>query len=124
GLGALGNMKAFPSIEARTAYGTPLLERSAAIFALARLAVKNERQQSVEGHLIALAEGDPIIGTRIAAVHALGMLGETSAIPALQRIEASDSQQAVQSGAWSAILDIKDAAAMRAYKASRGHRRK
>ena len=124
GLGALGNMKAFPSIEARTAYGTPLLERSAAIFALARLAVKNERQQSVEGHLIALAESDPIIGTRIAAVHALGMLGETSAIPALQRIEASDSQQAVQSGAWSAILDIKDAAAMRAYKASRGHRRK
>lgn len=117
GLGALGDARAMPLLEARTAYGTPEQERDAAVSALAALAVALGHPQSVEPRLAALAQRDPLISTRVAAVNALGTLGLTSAIPVLQHIEARDPQQAVSGSAWNAILSIRDAANMRAYQA-------
>lgn len=117
GLGALGDMRAFPLTKARTAYGTPEQERGAAIAAMTHLALHAKKPRLVESALLTMAGHDPLIGTRIAAVRALGMLGRPDAIPALLRIEAGDSQQGVQNSAYGAILDIRDAVATRAYDA-------
>jgi hypothetical protein len=126
GLANYGDMRAFGLLEARTAYGTPELERSAAIAAMTKLVVGAKQPALVESRLLNLAQHDPLISTRIAAVAALGKLGQPSAIPVLERIEFHDTQQAVQSGAWNAILDIEDAvnlrhyhAQLRAYRAAR-----
>ena len=116
GLGALGDARAMPLLRARTAYGTAEGERSAAILSLARLAVKNKRVAEVEPLVLHLAQTDPIIGTRLAAVNALAVLGDASALPALRAIQANDSQQAVQGSAWEAALTIRDTQAMRAYR--------
>jgi HEAT repeat protein len=123
GLAAYGDLRAFPLIQARTAYGTPENERNAAIGAMAQLAVHAKKPQLALAGLLEIVQHEPLIPSRITATRALGALGDPRAIPVLQRVEATDSQQAVQSGAWEAVLDIKDAEAMRAFKASTGHRK-
>lgn len=122
GLAAFGDMRAFGLIEARTAYGTPESERNAAVVALAQLASHADKPQTALPTLLEIVQHDPLISTRIMATRALGILGDPAAIPVLQRVEANDSQQAVQSGAWNAILTIEDAEAMRAYQARHGRK--
>lgn len=117
GLGGLGDMRAFSLIKARTAYGTPENERTAAVMALAVLARHAHKPQLALPVLLEIVQHDPLIPTRIAAARALGMLGDAGAIPVLERVEADDSQQAVQGGAWNAVLAIRDAQAMQAYQA-------
>jgi aminopeptidase N len=123
GLAAYGDMRAFPLIQARTAYGTPESERNAAIAAMAQLAAHAKKPQAALDVLLEIVQHDPLITSRITATRALGNLGDAAAIPVLQRVEATDSQQAVQSGAWEAILDIRDAQAMRAFQARTGRRK-
>ncbi len=120
GLAAYGDMRAFPLIKSRTAYGTPEGERSSAVIALARLAAHAKNPQLAEPELVEIVLHDPLNTTRISATRALGILGDPAAIPALQQAEQNDSQQAVQSGAWSAILSIRDSQNMRAYQARYG----
>ncbi len=117
GLAAYGDARAFPLLEARTAYGTQEQERNAAVIATAQLASSLKRPQLALATLLALVSHDPLISTRITAARALGILGDTAAIPTLERVEQTDSQQMVQIGAWNAVLAIRDAAAMRAYDA-------
>jgi aminopeptidase N len=118
GLAAYGDMRAFPLIKDLTAYGTAESERDSAVIAMAQLAAHAHKPQLALGTLLELVQHDPIVSTRLSATRALGILGESSAIPVLERVEAADSQQAVQSGAWAAVLSIKDAQAMRAYQAA------
>ena len=113
GLAALGDMRAFALIKARTAYGTPENERNAAVTALARLAAHAKKPQLALGLLEQLAQHDALITTRISATRALGLLGDPAAIPVLRRIEANDSQQAVQRGAFNSIYAIGDAQRMK-----------
>lgn len=117
GLAALGDPRALPLLEARTAYGTPEQERSSAVIALAQLASKTHETAQALHLLLPIASHDPLITTRIIANAALGILGDPAAIPTLQHDEATDSQQAVQGAAYGSILDIKDAQNMKAYKA-------
>ena len=114
GLGALGDMRAFDLVKARTAYGTPEYERNAAVMAMARLAAHAKKPDLALSTLLEMVQHDPIISTRISATRALGMLGDSAAIPVLKHVEANDSQQAVQRGAWNAILTIGDMQRMRA----------
>lgn len=116
GLGALGDARALPLLRARTAYGTPEGERNAAILSLARLALKNKSTAAVQPLMIGLATRDPLTGARVAAVNALGVLGDPASIPVLERIEARDSQQSVQGSAWNAVLTIRDGQALSAYR--------
>jgi aminopeptidase N len=111
GFAALGDMRAFPLVLARCAYGTPEAERGVAVIALAQLARHAHKPQAALDELLEIVAHDPLIATRISATRALGMLGDVKAIPVLERVEQSDSQQAVQGGAWNAILMIRDAAA-------------
>ena len=120
GLAAYGDVQAFPLIKARTAYGTPEPERGTAVLAIAQLAAKIKKPQMALPTLLEIVQNDPLITTRIAAARALGTLGDAAAIPVLQQVESSDSQQAVQSSAWRSVLDIKDAENMRAYQARYG----
>lgn len=108
GLAAYGDMRAFGAVKALTAYGTPENERNAAVFAMARLAAHAHKPQLALSTLLDIVQHDPIISTRITATRALGILGDPVAIPVLQRVEANDSQQAVQGGAWNAIITIHD----------------
>jgi HEAT repeat protein len=123
GLAAFGDLRAFPLIKARTAYGTDESERGAAVMALAQLAAHAHKPQLALDTLLRIVQDDPLVSARISATRALGILGDPAAIPVLQRVEVSDSQQAVQSGAWAAVLAIKDAGAMRAYEAAHPKRR-
>ena len=123
GLAAYGNMRAFALIKARTAYGTPENERNAAVVAMARLASHAHKPQLAFSTLVEIVQHDPLIPTRITATRALGILGDAAAIPVLQHVEADDSQQAVQSGAWNAVLTIEDTQAMQAFKARSGRHR-
>lgn len=116
GLGELGDMRAFPIVKARTAYGTPEGERNAAVLALAQLAANAKQPELALPVLQEMVLHDPLITTRITATRALGILGDPAAIPALEQAQNDDSQQAVQSGAWNAILDIRDAQSMQAYE--------
>jgi aminopeptidase N len=115
GLAAYGDMQAYPLIAARTAYGTPEDERNTAVVALAQLAARAKNSQPLQP-LLEMVSHDPLIATRMAAAQALGVLGDPAAIPVLERVERTDSQVLVQIQAWSAIQDIKDAVAMRAYQ--------
>lgn len=114
GLAALRDMRAFPLIKARTAYGTPEYERNAAVIAMAQLAAHGKQPQLALPTLLQIVQHDPIISTRISATRALGTLGDPAAIPVLKAVEVNDSQQAVQGGAWNAILTIGDVQRMRA----------
>ena len=108
GLSAYGDLRAFGTLKALTAYGTPETERDAAVLATAHLAAHAHKPQLALSTLLNLVQHDPIISTRIAATRALGMLGDPAAIPVLRRVQAGDSQQAVQSGAWNAVITIED----------------
>jgi aminopeptidase N len=103
GLASLGDMRAFALIQARTVYGTPEYERNAAVAALAQIAKGAKKPRLALATLERLAR-DPLITTRITAVRALGMLGDKSAVPLLRQVQANDSQQAVQRGAYSSIV--------------------
>jgi len=116
GLAGYGDMRAFALIKARTAYGTPDNERNAAVTAMAQLANHAHEPQLALATLLEIVQHDPLIPTRIMATRALGILGDAAAIPVLEQVEADDSQQAVQSGAWNAVLTIKDAQAMQTYE--------
>jgi HEAT repeat protein len=106
GLANLGDFRAVPLIKARTAYGVNESERLDAIAALGTIAKK--KPALAENTLIALAEHDPYFRARSSAVRALGRLNQKSAIPALQRVEAHDTEPGIQSAAWDAIADLKD----------------
>ncbi len=106
GLASYGDLRALPLIKARAAYGTNESERSDAIAAMATIAKK--QPALVENTLIALAEYDPYFRARGAAVRALGKLKQKSAIPALRRVQTSDSEPGVRNAAWDVIADLKD----------------
>jgi aminopeptidase N len=108
GLAALGDMRAFDLVKARTAYGTPEYERNAAVVAMAQLAAHAKKPELALDTLLEIVQNDPLISARISATRALGMLGDSAAIPVLERVQSNDSQQAVQRGAWNAILTIQD----------------
>jgi aminopeptidase N len=111
GLAAYGDARAYSLIAARTVYGTQEEERAAAVLALAQLAVRTKQSSQALPLLIALVSNDPLIATRAAATTALGILGDTGAIPTLERVERADSQLIVQIDAWNAIQSIRDASA-------------
>ncbi len=106
GLASYGDLRAVPLLEAHAAYGVPDAERPDAITALGMLGKR--KPALVESFLIRLAQHDPYFRARTAAVRALGRLGASSAIPALQQIEANDTESGVQATAWDAIANIKD----------------
>ncbi|HVA29444.1 MAG TPA: M1 family aminopeptidase [Candidatus Baltobacteraceae bacterium] len=107
GLARYGNAAALPLIERRTRYGTQEEERNVAVNMLAQLARRTKEPQMALPTLLGLVTHDPLIGTRMAAADALGLLGDTAAIPALERVERSDSQLLVRIEAWSAIAAIR-----------------
>ncbi len=96
GLAAYGDAAALPFLEARTAYGVAESERNNAIVALVELAAATHSSAHVLPELVKIATSDPLIGARIAATGALGVLGDPAAIPALEHIARSDSQKLVQ----------------------------
>jgi len=106
GLANLGDFRAIPLIKVRAAYGVNESERLDAIAALGTIGKKNPTL--VEGTLVALAEHDPYFRARSSAVRALGRLNQKSAIPALQRVQAHDSEPGVRNAAWDVIADLKD----------------
>ncbi len=106
GFASLGDMRAVPLMKIRAAYGRNESERLDAISALATIAKK--QPALVENYLIAIAQHDPYFRARSSAVRALGRLNQKSAIPALQIVEARDTEPGVRNAAWDAIADLKD----------------
>jgi aminopeptidase N len=106
GLANLGDLRAVPLMKSRAAYGQNESSRLDAISALATIAKK--QPALVENYLIAIAQHDPYFRARSSAVRALGRLNQKSAIPALQIVEARDSEPGVRNAAWDAIADLKD----------------
>jgi aminopeptidase N len=106
GLANLGDMRAVPLMKTRAAYGQNESERLDAISALATIAKK--QPALVENYLIAIAQHDPYFRARSSAVRALGRLNQKSAIPALQIVEARDTEPGVRNAAWDAIAELKD----------------
>ena len=106
GLANLGDFRAIPLMKVRAAYGVSESERLDAIAALGTIGKKNPT--FVENSLIALAERDPYFRARSSAVRALGRLNQKSAIPALQRVLAHDTEPGVRNAAWDVIADLKN----------------
>lgn len=106
GLAADCSPSAYRLIEARTAYGTHEQERDAAVAALAVCARALKRPQLALALLTHLASADPLIGTRIAAAGALEALGDRGAIPTLERVAQTDSQEIVREVAAQAASSI------------------
>lgn len=117
GLAAYGDPKALPLLKRRTTYGTQEQERNAAVIAFAQLAAQTNQERTALPVLLELVAHDPLIGTRAAATTALGDLGDAGALPTLRHVERNDSQLIVRIDAWNAIMTIRDAIAMRAYRA-------
>lgn len=109
GLALLGDARALPFLIAKTAYGVPEQERNAAVAALARLARDVHRPQVALPVLLRLAAHDPLIATRLAAISALGELGESGAISALRHIQNTDTQEIVRIQAWRTIMQLSPA---------------
>jgi hypothetical protein len=107
GLQAYGDAKAIAAILPFVQYGADETVRPVAISAIGALGHK--KPATVQSMLVSIAQHDPYFRARSAAVHALGMLGQRSAIPALLSIEHNDAEESVQNAAWDAIADIKDA---------------
>jgi aminopeptidase N len=118
GLAAYGDVQALPFVRQRTAYGTQEQERNAAIVVLAQLAEHTQAPQAALPPLLDIVQHDPLITSRAAAATALGILGETSAVPELESVERLDPELKVQAAAWNAVLAIRDAAAAKAYNAA------
>jgi aminopeptidase N len=106
GLAADCNARALALIEARTEYGTPELERNAAVHALAQCARAMHAPELALHRLSELATSDPLIGTRNAAAAALGTLGDVAAIPSLQRVARDDTQEIIRETAASALRTL------------------
>jgi aminopeptidase N len=106
GMANLGDMRAVPLMKTRTAYGQNESSRLDAISALATIAKK--QPALVESYLIAIAQHDPYFRARSSAVRALGRLNQKSAIPALQIVEARDTEPGVRNAAWDVIADLRD----------------
>ena len=85
GLGALGDDRAVPILRQWVAAG-PLDSRQAAIGSLARLDKENQELTA----FIASFLSEPHPTMRFAAIFALGMRGDASAIPALQKLLKAD----------------------------------
>jgi aminopeptidase N len=111
GLAALGDARGLPLVRARTAYGTPDDERNAAIAALAGLAVRTHTTADALPLLGHIATSDALISSRMAAVAALGTLGDPAAMAALDRVARSDAQKIVQLMAEDTAQSLKGAAA-------------
>jgi aminopeptidase N len=114
GLAAYGDARALPILQARTAYGTPESERDTAIGALGNLAIRTQSVRSVVPGLTKIAASDPLIASRIAAMNALGTLGDEAAVPALERIGRNDANSIARLTAEGAADSIKSAAALQA----------
>jgi len=106
GLAADCNERALEMIQVRTLYGTPELERDAAVHALAQCARVLKLPALALRTLTELATRDPLIGTRNAAAGALGALGDPAAIPYLQRVARGDTQEIVRETARAAIAAL------------------
>jgi HEAT repeat protein len=107
GLAAYGDRRALPLVLVRTAYGTAEQERDTAIVTLAQLAKHLHESSAVLRPLLKIIEHDPLIGSRIAATTALGILGDPRALPVLASVEQNDSQLLVQIYAWRASQTIR-----------------
>ena len=107
GFGELQDLRAVPLIESRAAYGVDELERQDALRALGEVAKK--QPAAVVGFLSKIASTDRYFRARTAAIRALGKLGDPAAIPALQRVENTDTEEGVRNNAWDAVADIRDA---------------
>jgi aminopeptidase N len=113
GLAALGDARALPLIQGRTVYGTQEDERNVAVAALAQIAKAVDRPQAALPTLSDLAMHDPLIGTRIAAATALGVLGDGAAIATLAHVERTDSQLIVRDQAANAVAAIQSSKSAR-----------
>lgn len=82
GLAALGDREAIARVRERTRYGNPHTSRMAAVRALG----KAGRGQDEVLTLLLKLTGDRFLRVQLAAVHALGDLGDDRAVGALQRI--------------------------------------
>jgi HEAT repeat protein len=74
---------------------------------LAQLAKHLHESSAVLPPLLEIVEHDPLIGSRIAATTALGILGDPRALPVLASVEQNDSQLLVQIYAWRASQTIR-----------------
>jgi aminopeptidase N len=108
GLAACGDRRALPLVLVRTTYGTAEQERDTAIVALAQLSKHLHESSAVLPSLLKIVEHDPLIGSRIAATTALGILGDPRALPVLASVEQNDSQLLVQIYAWRASQTIRN----------------
>jgi DNA-binding beta-propeller fold protein YncE len=106
GLALLGDARALPFLVAKTAYGVPERERNAAVAALAQLARGIHHPEVALPVLLRLAAHDPLVSTRLAAVSALGELGDAGAVPTLRQIENGDTQELVRIQAWNALMTL------------------
>ncbi|HVS46252.1 MAG TPA: M1 family aminopeptidase [Verrucomicrobiae bacterium] len=106
GLQAFGDSKAIAVILPFAQYGADETVRPVAIAAIGALGHK--KPSAVQATLVTIAQRDPYFRARGAAVRALGMLGQRSAIPALLAIEHNDTEESIQNAAWDAIAAIKD----------------
>ena len=57
--------------------------------------------------LVSVVSNDPLVSTRIAATAALGTLRDKSAIPELQRVVSTDSQEIVRENAQAALSSLR-----------------
>lgn len=106
GLAAYADAAALPLLRAKTTYGVQEQERNAAVMSLAQLAKRVGLPKAALPTLTALAEHDPLISTRIAAVNALGTLGDPAAAPTLKHVEKTDSQLLVRITATDALAAL------------------
>ncbi|MDQ2817844.1 MAG: HEAT repeat domain-containing protein, partial [Candidatus Eremiobacteraeota bacterium] len=109
GLGALGDRRAIPLLEAWARYGAPEAARPAAIGALAKLGRKHSH--ALMPLLESIALHDPYFRARGAAVGGLGTLGSPHAIAVLRQVERNDLEGGVKNAASDAIVIAEAAAA-------------
>ncbi|HTU81884.1 MAG TPA: M1 family metallopeptidase [Candidatus Acidoferrales bacterium] len=102
GLAALGDPRALPLIEAKMRYGTPDEERNAAVRAFAQLSLRVGETSSARRTLATIADDDPLVTTRVAALDGLGMLG-SAAIPDIAYVARTDPSEIVQLAARQAM---------------------
>jgi aminopeptidase N len=110
GLAAYGDARALALLQARTAYGTQESERNAAIRALGQLARQTHSAPTVLPLLSHIATADPLLASRLAAISALGALGDPAALPALKRVAGEDTQIFARLTAEDAIQPLEAAA--------------
>jgi aminopeptidase N len=104
GLGELGAPGVLPELRARTRYGFPHPSRMAAIRTLGRIG----RGDAATLRILLALTADPYLRVRIAAIVALGQLGDDRALPRLGRlVEALDVEGRIRRTAAEAIRAIR-----------------